>query len=410
MRASFRTLTSVLMVSFVVAGCGSSSSSGGSSSSSSSGSSSSSSGASSPSGGVVKIGNIGSMSGALQAVGVSQTHGVQLAVNAINASGGLLGKKLQIVTRDDASDPSQATAQARAMVEQVKPPVVFGGSSQGPSEAIEPVVAAANIVNFPGTAYSGDINAKKYPMAFLSYITQVSQQQAMIAELQKHHYTKIALYYVNNASGSVVADSVLGAVKSAGITIVSKATFATGSPDLTPVAIQAKNAHPQAILVCATALGDFSTLATALKNEGVTVPVLATAAALNPTFASVTKGNATNWSATGFRSFFYSGGGAGSPAIIKLIHNNDQIGGKDDLLIATALFYDAVNIWAEGVKTAKSFDPQKVTAALNHVTNYQGVLGVTNYSPTQHLGLNLNAMGMGVPGKVNKYGLYELAP
>jgi branched-chain amino acid transport system substrate-binding protein len=350
------------------------------------------------------------MSGDLQAVGVSQTHGVTLAVNAINAQGGLLGKKLQIVTRDDASDPAQAAAQARAMVEQVKPPVVFGGSSQGPSEAIEPVVAAANIINFPGTAFSGDINAQKYPLAFRSYITEVSQREAMIAQLQKHHYTKVALYYVNNASGEVVADSVMSAVGAAGITIVNKASFATASPDLTPIAIQAKNAHPQAVLVCATALADFSTIAKALHSEGVNVPVLATAAALNPTFGAVTKDTATTWSATGFRSFFYSGSGGGDPRIVKFIHDDDQIGGKDDLLTATALFYDAVNIWAQGVKMANSFDPQKVAAAIEQIKNYQGLLGVANFSPTQHDGLNPNAMAMGIPTKINKNGLYQLAP
>jgi branched-chain amino acid transport system substrate-binding protein len=189
---------------------------------------------------------------------------------------------------------------------------------------------------------------------------------------------------------------------------VSEGNFETGAADLTPIAIKAKKAKPDAIVLCATSLGDFTNIAKALKSQGEDAPVLATAAALNPTFKGLAKGAADDWVATGFRSFFYSGDNQGDPAMIKFIQENSAQGGKDDLLTATALFYDAVNIWAEGVKRAKSFDSAKVAQAIEGITGYKGILGTANFSADNHDGLDPNAMAMGKPAVTNENGLYEL--
>ena len=64
----------------------------------------------------IKIGSAGPMTGSNAAFGEQLRRGAQMAVEDINAAGGVTGKKLELVIGDDACDPKQATAVANKMV------------------------------------------------------------------------------------------------------------------------------------------------------------------------------------------------------------------------------------------------------------------------------------------------------
>src|SRR5688572_12377938 len=64
----------------------------------------------------IKIGSAGPMTGQYAAFGEQLRRGAQMAVDEINAAGGVNGQKLQLVIGDDACDPKQATAVANKMV------------------------------------------------------------------------------------------------------------------------------------------------------------------------------------------------------------------------------------------------------------------------------------------------------
>ena len=64
----------------------------------------------------IKIGTAGPMTGSNAAFGEQLKRGAQMAVDDINAAGGVNGQKLQLIIGDDACDPKQATAVANKMV------------------------------------------------------------------------------------------------------------------------------------------------------------------------------------------------------------------------------------------------------------------------------------------------------
>ena len=66
----------------------------------------------------IKIGWIGHLTGVLSAYGQDMLRAAEMAVEDINASGGVLGRKLQLVVRDDRCDPSQAETLVRELVTQ----------------------------------------------------------------------------------------------------------------------------------------------------------------------------------------------------------------------------------------------------------------------------------------------------
>src|SRR5260370_5288308 len=76
--------------------------------------------------GTVKIGVVTELSGPLAAVGASSLDGMRLAVEEINAKGGLLGKKVELVIYDSQGNPSQGVASLRCLVEREKVRLVLG--------------------------------------------------------------------------------------------------------------------------------------------------------------------------------------------------------------------------------------------------------------------------------------------
>ena len=89
-----------------------------------------------PSNEPIKIGWIGHLTGILSAYGQDMLRAAEMAVSDINASGGVLGRKLQLVVRDDRGDPSQAATLVRELDTQEHVLVVSGSMSADVSKAL----------------------------------------------------------------------------------------------------------------------------------------------------------------------------------------------------------------------------------------------------------------------------------
>ena len=84
----------------------------------------------------IKIGWIGHLTGVLSAYGQDMLRAAEMAVEDINANGGVLGRKLQLVVRDDRGDPSQAVTLVRELDTQERVLVVSGSMSADVSKAL----------------------------------------------------------------------------------------------------------------------------------------------------------------------------------------------------------------------------------------------------------------------------------
>src|SRR6201982_1531896 len=86
----------------------------------------------------IKFGLVAAMSGQSAQSGEAITRGLSLAIDEINAAGGVLGKKVELVVRDDESNPAKGVVAARELVQRVKVAVLFGGLDTPVSLAIAP--------------------------------------------------------------------------------------------------------------------------------------------------------------------------------------------------------------------------------------------------------------------------------
>ena len=100
----------------------------------------------------IKIGLNYELSGAVATYGQDSVKGVQMAVDEINAAGGIKGKKIQLVQYDTKSDPAQATTLATKLMTQDKVVTVIGPATSGSFMATIPVANKNQVPVVSGSA------------------------------------------------------------------------------------------------------------------------------------------------------------------------------------------------------------------------------------------------------------------
>src|SRR5437868_3591702 len=93
----------------------------------------------------IKIGLVTALSGQSARAGEAITRGLSVAIDEINAKGGVLGRKLELVRRDDEATPAKGVLAARELLFKEKVAVLFGGLDTPVSLAIVPIVNEAKV-------------------------------------------------------------------------------------------------------------------------------------------------------------------------------------------------------------------------------------------------------------------------
>src|SRR3982074_137301 len=95
----------------------------------------------------IRIGWMASLTGPLATAAIGINAGVKFAVDEINASGGINGRKLELLTRDTAGDPNKAATFAQQLVHADKVDIIIGPVNSGEALATVPLVARAGTPN-----------------------------------------------------------------------------------------------------------------------------------------------------------------------------------------------------------------------------------------------------------------------
>src|SRR5712672_4620169 len=119
----------------------------------------------------ILIGYLPALTGPSSSTGVGINRGIQLAVQEINAAGGIDGRQLELITRDTQSDPTKAVNGAAELTHGQKVSVVFGPVNSGESLAVVPLLARTNTPQVHPCWVDTLTDPKKYPMCFRNALT-----------------------------------------------------------------------------------------------------------------------------------------------------------------------------------------------------------------------------------------------
>src|ERR1700753_4125004 len=119
-----------------------------------------------PAWGQTKVGVITSLTGSLAAFGEAHKNGYAIALDELNAKGGVLGKKIELEFYDDQSKPDQAVQGVAKLVDQDHVPLILGAYSSENTRAIVPAVTQKQIPLLMPTATADNVMESGSPWVF----------------------------------------------------------------------------------------------------------------------------------------------------------------------------------------------------------------------------------------------------
>lgn len=193
--------------------------------------------------GPIKLGMLAPFSGSESAFGSYMQNGAQLAVDEINAAGGVLGRDLELVVEDDACDATTAVAGANKLVTEGVVGSV-GGYCSGATLPTLPIFDEAGIPMVIPAANSNELVDQGLPGVFLINGTGDQQAAAAVQYAEKIGATNVAVIDDATSYSADLAEAFTTQAEEAGLSVVFEATVTPGENDYSAVATQLVGAQP----------------------------------------------------------------------------------------------------------------------------------------------------------------------
>ena len=207
-----------------------------------------------------KVGVITAITGTQAAFGQAHQRGYAIALEEINAEGGVLGQPLTLDTYDDQSKPDIALQGASKLVDQDHAPVVIGSYSSESSLALVPTLTRKQVPLVMPTATADNVIEQKSPWVFRLCAGSADYAAAMVDFVEHHGAPKtMAIVYENTNFGQSQAAAMRQQATKAGVTVVDEEAYGAGSPSYSPMLQRVKEKKPD-VLYFASYLLDATTL------------------------------------------------------------------------------------------------------------------------------------------------------
>jgi branched-chain amino acid transport system substrate-binding protein len=163
----------------------------------------------------IRLGMLTPLSGSSSAIGPYMKNGAQLAVDEINADGGIDGRELELVVEDEACDPRTATAGANKLVtEEID--ISVGGYCSGATLPTLPIFEKAGIPMIIPAANSTELVDQGLKNVFMINGTGTQQAESALKFMEKEGATRVALVDDNTSYSTDIADQTAELLKSSG--------------------------------------------------------------------------------------------------------------------------------------------------------------------------------------------------
>ena len=196
----------------------------------------------------IKIPGVLELSGAGAISGTNFRDGALLAIEDVNAAGGILGKKLLLETVDTASDPGKARAAVQRALDD-KPVVIFGPVFSGSVNATLPMTNDAQVPQIIG-GEAANITSQGSKYIFRTSFGQNVSMPKIANYLRDGAKAKtLAIVYVNNDFGKGGRNAIMKELETRGIKVVADLSVEAGQADFAADVVKVKGANADAVFV-----------------------------------------------------------------------------------------------------------------------------------------------------------------
>ena len=337
----------------------------------------------------IKVGLSGPFTGGSSSMGVSMRDGVKLAVEEINKAGGVLGRQIQLIERDD---------------EQVV--ATLGFINTGVAQAAQRFYQEAEIPVLNNVA-TGSILTRQWPDAKANYVFRTAAndtiQSAMIAEeaVKRQGFKKPAILADSTNYGQLGREDLTNALAKFDIKPVATEKFNIGDTDMTAQVLKAKEAGADVILTYAIG-PELAQIANAMAKLGWKVPMIGSWTLSMASFIDTSGSNGDG--AMMPQTFIEAPTTPKRKAFIEAYHKAYG-GDRMPSPVSAAQGYDSAYLLAAAITQAKSTDGRKIREALENLqTKIEGVVTTYDhpYTATDHesVSANIPVFGLVKGGRV----------
>ena len=355
----------------------------------------------------IKIGLQGPLTGGSSPMGVSMRDGAKLAVTEINAKGGVLGRQIELIERDDEAKNERGVQIAQELINKEKVVAALGYINSGVALASQRFYQEAKIPVMNNVA-TASVITKQFADQPENYVFRNSAndtiQSTMIVEevITRRKYTKVAILADSTNYGQLGREDLEKALAAKGIKAVAIEKYNIKDVDMTPQLLKSKEAGAQVVITYGIG-PELAQIANGMVKLGWKVPMMGSWTLSMGNFIDNAGKNADG--ALMPQTFIQEGNNAKRASFIaayQKAYKVDRIASP----VSAAQGYDSVYLLVAAIAQAKTTDGPKVREALEDLkAPVEGVVTTYNkpFSKADHEAITLN---MPVIGKVQDGRVY----
>jgi branched-chain amino acid transport system substrate-binding protein len=229
----------------------------------------------------IRIGVNEPLTGPFAASGTYVVNGARIAADEINAKGGVLGKKLELVVEDNKSNPTEAAAVAEKLITSDKTPVLMGAWGSSLTLAVMPKLADYETAMLVETSSSGKITTSGNPYVFRISPPSALEAEAFAPMVEKLGLKKVDFLAINNDWGRGAAADFGKMLKGKGVTVGLVETMDQGAQDMSAQLSKLKGSDADTLLITA-AVDQLTLLFKQMAALGLKKRIITTGGSQNP--------------------------------------------------------------------------------------------------------------------------------
>ncbi len=353
----------------------------------------------------IKVGAILAVTGPASNLGAPEARTIEMLVEDINAKGGIIGKKVDLIIKDTGGSPEKAVSFAKQLIEEDKVFAIIGPSTSGETMAIKNLVEEGKTILLSCAAAEVIVN----PLA--KYVFKVAPKDSyavmkIFQRMKKMNISKIGVLSSNTGFGKAGKEQLEKLAPENGIQILISEVYDKSATDLTAEVTKLKAKGVQAIVNWSIEPAQSIMIKNA-RQIGLRVPIFQSHG-----FANIQYAQAAGIAAEGvifpasriIVADLLPDKHPQKPVVLayKKAYETKY---TEDVSTFGGHAYDAMMILARAIREG-GYDREKVRTSIEHIKGFIGTAGIFSFSPTDHNGLDIESFVM-LTVKDGKFALLE---
>ncbi|MGQ0654547.1 MAG: ABC transporter substrate-binding protein [Betaproteobacteria bacterium] len=316
----------------------------------------------------VKIGVVQPLTGPVAFDGNIYVNTVKMLVDDMNARGGVLGRKIELVVEDGACNPAQSVNAAEKLATRDKVVAMLGAFCSTSTAAMMEVARKHKIPHVTGISTAAHLTEQNNPYFFRAVATTPMLGEAFGKELPAAVKGKrFAFLVINDDWGRTMVSSYPPSIQKAGGTIVGTEFFQSSELQFLSHITKLKASNPDAIILAANTQHAVA-LSKQIRELGITAPLIGEGSWTSDSYLKLAGPAAEG--VYGLVEYVYTIKNPLNDAFVKM--SRDKL--KDNPSKFAGAAHNGIHIMLDAIRRAGAADPEKIRTALTQ-TNYNGLVG-----------------------------------